>query len=144
RKGLAPKGFVPKGPAAALPGLTVVHATALRWAPCIRTFWAQTRSAYELISGSSYGEVFDVPSFPRFRKAALMEAGQILGRSGQPVLGSVSVAYVNALLDAAASNGADREALVADAGIDASWLLDPSWRLDLDGLLGLFDCARDA
>src|SRR5699024_8078559 len=39
RKAPAPKGFGPKGPTPALPGLTVVPATALRRAPWRRTFW---------------------------------------------------------------------------------------------------------
>lgn len=73
-----------------------------------------------------------------------MRAGQILGRSGQPWLGSVSSAYVNALLDTAASRGADRNRLAERAGIAENRLLDPSWRLGLEGLLRLFDLAREA
>src|SRR3546814_7401042 len=82
--------------------------------------------------------------FPSSRRAAVMTAGQIVGRNGQSALGSVSAAYVQALLDTAAARGADRERLVADAGITTRQLGDPGWRLDLHGLLRLFDRARHA
>lgn len=72
-----------------------------------------------------------------------MTAGQIVGRNGQSALGSVSAAYVHALLDTASARGADRERLAA-AGLDARQLGDPGWRLDLHGLLRLFDLARHA
>src|SRR3546814_11422773 len=54
--------------------------------------------------------------FPSSRRAAVMTAGQIVGRNGPSALGSVSAAYVQALLDTAAARGADRALLVADAG----------------------------
>ncbi|WP_051278364.1 AraC family transcriptional regulator [Solimonas flava] len=73
-----------------------------------------------------------------------MTAGQILRHNGQSVLGSVSAAYVQALLDTAAARGVERGRLAAEAGIEMRHLDDPAWRLDLNGLLRLFDLARHA
>lgn len=73
-----------------------------------------------------------------------MTAGQIVGRNGQSVLGSVSAAYVQVLLDTAAARGADRSRLAADAGLATRQLEDPAWRLDLDRLLQLFERAHRA
>ncbi|HSW14955.1 MAG TPA: AraC family transcriptional regulator [Solimonas sp.] len=59
------------------------------------------------------------------------------------MLGSVSAAYVNALLDTAVNQGAERRLLLQRAAIPAEHLADPGWRLDIAGLLRLFDLARE-
>src|SRR3546814_16819451 len=71
-----------------------------------------------------------------------MTAGQIVGRNGQSALGSVSAAYVQALLDTAAARGADRERLVADAALTTRQLGDPRRRPHLPRLLRLFPRQR--
>jgi AraC-like DNA-binding protein len=74
-----------------------------------------------------------------------MTDGQFLEESGQgrSALGSVSAAYVQALLDTAVTQGAGREALLTRSGISSEQLADPGWRLRVDGLLQLFDIARE-
>jgi len=73
-----------------------------------------------------------------------MTDGQGFRNNGQPgsALGSVSAAYVQALLDTAVARGAVRETLLSRAGLGEAQLADPAWRLDLPGLLRLFDLAR--
>lgn len=65
------------------------------------------------------------------------------GGQGRAVLGSVSAAYVQALLDTAVTQGAARRPLLERAAIPAVQLADPGWRLDIAGLLRLFDLARE-
>src|SRR5699024_3957440 len=77
RKGPVSKRFGPSRPAAALPGLTVEPATALRRAPCIRTAWAQTRSASEPI-GASLMRIDVISLFPEW-VAQLRDYG-VVGR----------------------------------------------------------------
>lgn len=74
-----------------------------------------------------------------------MKDGQTLGESGQgrSALGSVSAAYARALVDTAVAQGADRGAVLARATIGPVQLADPAWRLDVSGLLRLFDAARE-
>lgn len=74
-----------------------------------------------------------------------MTDGQILKEPGQvsPVLGSVSAAYAQALVDTAVAQGADRAAILARTAIHPAQLTEPTWRLDVTGLLRLFDAARE-
>lgn len=74
-----------------------------------------------------------------------MTDGQNLRQNGQQAsaLGSVSAAYVQALLDTAVASGAERELLMSRAMVADTLLRDPGWRLPLTGLLRLFDQARE-
>lgn len=74
-----------------------------------------------------------------------MMNGQPLAAIGQDrsVLGSVSAAYAKALVDTAAARGADYDTLLARATITPAQLADTTWRLDVSGLLRLFDTARE-
>ena len=74
-----------------------------------------------------------------------MTNGQNFEEGGQraAALGSVSAAYVQALLDTAVAFGADRSVLMQRAALSSQQLNDPSWRLDVLGLLRLFDLARE-
>jgi len=71
--------------------------------------------------------------------------GQGFEKAGQGglALGSVSAAYVQALLDAAVAQGAGRERLLRRAALPPERLADPAWRLDIAGLLRLFDLAQE-
>ena len=75
----------------------------------------------------------------------VMTDGQILKEPGQvsPILGSVSAAYVQALVDTAVAQGADRTAILSRAAIHPAQLTEPAWRLEVTGLLRLFDVARE-
>ncbi|HEX7910913.1 MAG TPA: AraC family transcriptional regulator [Paraburkholderia sp.] len=74
-----------------------------------------------------------------------MKRGQSLTESGQPgSLGSVATSYVQALLDVAEARGADRQALLLQAGITLPKSDQAAMHVPVGHLLALFDAARDA